>query len=403
MSNCIILPCGHDSCAIPFPPGEKWRRGQCPRCWKYLNDSAFRHLYEEQAKHGPPISITAPVSSQHGLGNWVKRQLDRVGVTRERVDVIAEWLGAPCDCQERQEKLNALGSWATETKNHTIEEAKGLLYRILGKSPSSNQQGVTMATPGATLEPTQVPPPPVWAYGVTTVKSRRDSGVLQRTLSSLQAGGFPTPHLFVDGDNDQLGWEQAFPGCLVTTHFPRILPYGNWLLALMEIWIRNPHADRYALFQDDLVVYPSLREYLDKLRMPPMGYWNLYTAPDNERLHAANHAGKVGWYESNQRGLGAVAVVFSRDWCRGLLASNHMVNKPASPDRWFKWIDGGIIEATHILGGKEYCHMPSLVQHTGSESAIQAETPRLEKPHAPPTYASSFRGENFNALDLLGK
>lgn len=43
-----------------------------------------------------------------GLGDVVHDLLGSVGITPERV---SEWLGRPCKCPERQEKLNKLGRW----------------------------------------------------------------------------------------------------------------------------------------------------------------------------------------------------------------------------------------------------------------------------------------------------
>lgn len=43
------------------------------------------------------------------LGDAVKKALEGVGVTTERV---SRWLGRPCDCEERRLKLNALSEWA---------------------------------------------------------------------------------------------------------------------------------------------------------------------------------------------------------------------------------------------------------------------------------------------------
>lgn len=42
------------------------------------------------------------------LGDMVEKALSTVGITEERV---GKWLGAPCGCKERQEKLNRLGAW----------------------------------------------------------------------------------------------------------------------------------------------------------------------------------------------------------------------------------------------------------------------------------------------------
>jgi hypothetical protein len=43
------------------------------------------------------------------LGDLVHRALALVQITPERVEA---WLGEPCHCAERQEKLNRLGWWA---------------------------------------------------------------------------------------------------------------------------------------------------------------------------------------------------------------------------------------------------------------------------------------------------
>jgi hypothetical protein len=43
------------------------------------------------------------------LGDAVAAALDSVGISKERV---AKWLGKPCRCSARQEKLNQLGRWA---------------------------------------------------------------------------------------------------------------------------------------------------------------------------------------------------------------------------------------------------------------------------------------------------
>jgi hypothetical protein len=43
------------------------------------------------------------------LGDKISQALSTVGITQDRV---SSWLGAPCGCRERQEKLNLLHNWA---------------------------------------------------------------------------------------------------------------------------------------------------------------------------------------------------------------------------------------------------------------------------------------------------
>ena len=226
-----------------------------------------------------------------------------------------------------------------------------------------------------------------WAYGVTTVPDRLASGLLERTLKSLSKSGFPKPRLFIDGLPTSV--TESVSGLEVTCRNPSIRTYGNFHLGLSELFIRNAHADLYAMFQDDFVTYKNLRKYLEGCRYPKKGYLNLYTFPQNQK-------NTEGWYLSNQLGKGAVALVFNNEAVQALLNSNYWIGRPASnpgnKDRLWKFIDGGIVEALKKAGFKEYVHNPSLVQHTGDRSSVG--NARQEK-------APSFRGEEFDALKLL--
>ena len=49
------------------------------------------------------------------LGDVVEAALRTMGVTHERVE---RWLGRPCGCEERREKLNRLSRWARRMLKH---------------------------------------------------------------------------------------------------------------------------------------------------------------------------------------------------------------------------------------------------------------------------------------------
>jgi hypothetical protein len=231
---------------------------------------------------------------------------------------------------------------------------------------------------------------------VTTVELRR-KGLLPRTLASLRAAGFDRPRLFVDGANGKLvqSYEDEFR-LEVTGRWPRIRAFGNWVLGLAELYIRDPHADRYALFQDDLISYRNLRGYLDACAFPDKGYWNLYTFPQNQVLAPTiDRTGRAyeGWFESNQRGRGAVALVFSREGVHRLLTSyENIIDRPMVAIRGTKNIDGGVVSAMGKMGWKEYVHNPTLIQHTGLVSTLGPNQYKL---------AQTYRGEDFDALELL--
>lgn len=243
-----------------------------------------------------------------------------------------------------------------------------------------------------------------WAYGLTTVPQRRKT-LLPRTLASLREAGFPSPVLFVDGCTHQeaISYEEEF-GLPVVNHYPFLRTFGNWALGLAELSIRNPNVDRYAMFQDDFVCSRNMKGYLDHSPFPdgkegrPKGYWNLYTFIENQgrfpRDQTVRKEQPVGWIESNQRGLGAVALVFNREGVWDLLSERgHIVTRPSHPnDRAWTNVDGGVVKAMHRWGRREYVHNPSLVQHVGLLSVMGSNRHRS---------AVSFRGEDYDLLQLL--
>jgi hypothetical protein len=230
--------------------------------------------------------------------------------------------------------------------------------------------------------------PDTWAYGVMTVPARACE-LLPRTLCSLERAGFAAPRLFVDGCSDFALYDSF--GLEVTLRpSPAIRAHGNFVLSLWELYVRDPNASRYVIFQDDMVACKDLKGYLELCDYPARGYWNLYTFPINLQLCPENH---TGWFESNQRGLGAVALVFNHEAARLLLASRYMVDRPLCSKRGWRAIDGGIVCALkqYEPPWREYVHNPSLVQHTGETSTLGNGRHEL---------ADTFRGEDFSALDL---
>lgn len=227
-----------------------------------------------------------------------------------------------------------------------------------------------------------------WSYGVTTVEDRVHD-LLPKTLASLKDAGFDNPRLFVDGVENTLLYDDF--QLEITTHYPRLRTYGNWVLALWELYVRNPAADRYAIFQDDFICYKNLRTYLDQCDYPEKGYWNLFSFMDNEPLVANAN----GWIEAKRlTGRGAVALVFNRDAVTTLLSSIHIANRPQDSKRGHRLVDGGVVQAFYNAGWTEYVHAPSLVQHTGKVSSMG----NTRHPSA-----KTFKGKDFNALNLLPK
>ena len=68
-----------------------------------------------------------------GLGDAVEKALTIVGVTEERV---SQWLGRPCGCRGRREKLNALSYWAMRVLSGKVEDAAEQFDGLLSKGPA---------------------------------------------------------------------------------------------------------------------------------------------------------------------------------------------------------------------------------------------------------------------------
>ena len=234
-----------------------------------------------------------------------------------------------------------------------------------------------------------------WTYGVTTVPERFN-GLLPRTLSSLYKAGFGSPRLFIDGCDPKCAhdYQLTYPLLEISSRYPTIRPFGNWALALAELYIRDPHADRYAIFQDDILAVSNLREYLENIDYPGStvnrpGYWNLCTYPHNAALAPDTN----GWFISNQKGLGAQGLVFNHEAVMLMLKHKNFVDRPMDPNRGWRRIDGGVVNTMAAVGWVEYVHKPSLIDHTGLQSSMaNPRQPRI----------NTFPGQAFDARTLLG-
>lgn len=232
-----------------------------------------------------------------------------------------------------------------------------------------------------------------WAYGITTVPERRHT-TLPRTLASLACAGFDAPCLFIDGCDHsgvrEHGYDQL--GLKVVPRGERVYTVGNWVLALWQLYVTNPQADRFAIFQDDIICSRSIRDYLERIKWPDKSYYSLYSTPECEVR--APH-GFTGFHSSMQLGKGALALVFTRDGAHTLLGSQGIAQKPLIPgERGRTSLDGAIVNAMKAAGYREMVHMPALVNHVGDVSTMGTNLSKCPKPR-------SFRGEDFDCLTLL--
>lgn len=252
-----------------------------------------------------------------------------------------------------------------------------------------------------------------WAYGITTVPERElGYSFSNSTLLSLVNGGFTSPSIFLDYPNEY------------SSNSRRRGIVGNWFLSAWELFIKNPDADIYAIFQDDILCSRNIRPYLEKAypNLPNLDnvYLNLYTSGSNYYVNEKGEfiggleymsresnlsVTKTGFYISNQLGKGALALVFPTKVFQRLLVSPQFLTKFKEPSsRSHKAVDGCICDAfrkefllspTPISRVMEYVHNPSLVQHRLLDSTTHANVNPSKR------VSPCFMGEEFDCLTLL--
>lgn len=225
-----------------------------------------------------------------------------------------------------------------------------------------------------------------WSYGVTTHRSRIN-GLLQSTLASLDRAGFASPVLFAD-DISNVSVFKTWMNLECEARYPRIGAFANFWLGLVSLYVRDPHADVYAMFQDDIVCSLGVRQYIESTIPDCPCYLNLCTYPAN-----ILPCDGIGWYPAvSSFGLGAQALVFPSHSLRVLLQSKWLVEHPRDRFRGTQAIDGIVKSSFRDAGVIEFVHNPTLVNHVGNVSAIG-------HPPQPPSYG--FLGEDYDLMTIL--
>jgi hypothetical protein len=372
-----------------------------------------------------------------------------VGITEERV---SNWLGAPCNCTERVEKLNRLGEWASKIlKGQTTEPPFQAEHRVaapavkklplesltgcihdgtsqeflqfvadipgvkLGVKPPESSHRRILDTTGnseklkariiewnkGTSRPTYDEPYVLgrWSCSVTTVPQRASTS-LSETLEALQAAGFDKLDLYVD--SIQPTWPSAFPSNVINVTYRRnIRTYSHWYLTLAEMYMRDPYCQWYAIFQDDFIAVRNLKQYIEQstAQLPVRHYLNLFTFMENETVASTARGWLPAYCDKNGRqlGRGAVGLVLPHRAVTELLSSRHMIDRRQDSVRGHRSLDGAVVEAMNSAGFKEYIHSPSLLQHTGEQSSMGNP---WNTPNRYP-FAKTFPGKDTDAMTFL--
>lgn len=92
---------------------------ECTNCGRTLRRTGTHYMRT--------CRMDSEAAEQPGLGDRVESALAFIGITKDRVEA---WIGEPCNCDERREKLNALGEWAASAADRGKEWGLARLREI---------------------------------------------------------------------------------------------------------------------------------------------------------------------------------------------------------------------------------------------------------------------------------
>ena len=202
-----------------------------------------------------------------------------------------------------------------------------------------------------------------WAVGMLTAP--REKSTIDRTLASLCRAGFDQVHIFAEPGSRIPGEFRHLP---VTYQGRKLGNLGNFCTSLITLFMQEPRADCYAIFQDDIEVAAGLKTWCDTEFWPHgAGLVSLYTC----KIYYAETSGWRIVKPDMTRTFGAQAFVFRRDVLKEFLTDGRMFElhetHPGIGD------DAVVGEfATRRDIGIAY-HTPSLIDHVGDVSAIVAD------------------------------
>jgi hypothetical protein len=404
-------------------------------------------LLEEDKKEFTNINSSStvlvseqPAEPKTGLGTLVKNALTMVGITEE---AVTSWLGAPCGCAEREEKLNRLGRWAADiakgiaskmpfaadskpipavcgavhdgTMNQFLSYMKSLgvsgieigeapphtyARRIVSHNPLYHaliRNEIFKWNDGSEIPKYQTPWVPNRVTSIVTTCPARLSTLLPETIRAVRAAGFD-PDIYADGllSQEQKAGIQVLLSEQAKVHDGHnVQPFSHWYRSVLTMFMQHPWSQWYVVFQDDLTCPKTLLQYILNSKLPPKAYFNLFTFMENEQVAAESSTGWIEAYKTKkgvQFGRGGVCLMFRHDALTALLSQQHMLMRRLNYKRGNTSLDGAIVEAMTQAGYREYIHNPSLVQHTGHVSSMG------NKQHE---QAKTYPGDDFDLMTLL--
>ncbi|MCB1063660.1 MAG: glycosyltransferase family 2 protein [Verrucomicrobiae bacterium] len=208
-----------------------------------------------------------------------------------------------------------------------------------------------------------------WVVGVTTAP--REKSTLRRTLKSLRSAGWEDLiYLFAEpGTQTGAARRNNNPTELISRQGTALGAWGNFLLALSELHLREPLADAYLMVQDDVIFCRGLRDYLEEHLWPG-------PKPGVISLHTPSHlAAKTGtgFFQADLgwNAWGAQAFVFSNASARALLADSRVIDHRLNGlFEGKRNVDSVVGDWCRRSGREFYLHAPSLAEHIGNHSTL---------------------------------
>jgi glycosyltransferase involved in cell wall biosynthesis len=203
-----------------------------------------------------------------------------------------------------------------------------------------------------------------WQIGLLTAPRRVPT--IRKTLENLDGAGFGPIHIFAEPGS-------ALPADIengrLTIHTRRLGNFANFYSSLATLFERDPDADCYAIFQDDILVAMGAREWCEREFWPQgAGIVSLFTP----QIHSD---GLPGWTLKSPgfyRIYGAQALVFRGDVVRRFLADPLVLHSHGL----YEHNDDAVVSGWAARNQLPIAyHSPSLVQHVGTVSSIYAYGP----------------------------
>lgn len=219
----------------------------------------------------------------------------------------------------------------------------------------------------------------LWAIGVQTCN--RNENYLNHSLESVSRGGWDHLTIFADYESN------------ISSNYPiNYRPYqfgdwSNWICGLFELYVLNPKANYFLMFEDDITCCKNLKTYLEWAipRLGDFGCLSLYT-PNRYKKEIDC------WHDESDADwalVGGQAILFTRKSLKRFLSNEKILNyselSNIAKDR-----------AIGIWAFKQETvlyHTPSLVNHCGENSTTGSIMHK----------SIDYVGDDFDANSLINQ